>query len=129
MDNLGSVDDNQLTDEALHLMMPQHVVNCLVSAGFDKLSVLSMMDVSNNKGNSIEEVEDYVSKDHPEWLPNGRFSPGHRLCIQMFIEEIQKSCNPKVTVGKGKRVCEFSPGHRLRIQMFMKRYKSLAILK
>ena len=63
------------------------------------------MDVSSNSGNSIEEVEGDIRTEHPEWLPNGKFSPGHRLRIRLFVEEVQKSFTPKVTLGKGKRVC------------------------
>ena len=100
------VDDNELTDEALHLMkskLPQYVVNCLVAAGFDTLKVLSMMDVSNNERNSISEVEEYVCKERPDCLPHGKFPPGHRIRIQMFVKEVQALVNPKVTLkGKGK---------------------------
>ena len=85
--------------------MPQYVVNCLVAAGFDTLNVIAYMDVSSNSGNSIEEVEGYIRTKHPEWLPNRKFSPGHRLRIRLFVEEVQKYFTPKVTLGKGKRVC------------------------
>lgn len=38
-------------------------------------------------------------------LPNGRFSAGHRLCIQVFVQGVQKCFTPKVTLGKNKSVC------------------------
>ena len=106
MDRASSAGDTEVTEEALQLMkLPQYVVNCLVAAGFDTLNVIAYMDVSSNSGNSIEEVEGYIRTEHPEWLPNGKFSPGHRLRIRLFVEEVQKSFTPKVTLGKGKRVC------------------------
>lgn len=88
--------------------LPQYVVNCLIAAGFDTLKVISYMDVSSNVGNSIEEVEDFIAKEHPDWLPNGKFSPGHRLRIQLFVQEVQKSFTAKVTLGKNKSVCRRS---------------------
>ena len=89
----ASVGEHELTNEALYLMkskLPQYVVNCFISAGFDTLKVISHMDVSNNAGNSIEAIEEYIRNEHPDWLPNGRFSPGHRLRIQVFVQEVQK---------------------------------------
>ena len=113
----ASVGEHELTDEALYLMkskLPQYVVNCFISAGFDTLKVISHMDVSNNAGNSIEEIEEYIRNEHPDWLSNGRFSPGHRLRIQVFVHEVQKSFTPPVTLGKHKRVtgCSDIKGER-----------------
>ena len=104
MDSPAGAGDTELTDEALHLMkskLPQYVVNCFICAGFDTLEVISHMDVSNNAGNSIEE---YICNQHPDWLSNGRFSPGHRLRIRVFVQEVQISFTPTVTLGKDKRV-------------------------
>ena len=36
--------------------LPPSIVNCVVSAGFDEVEVLSSMDTSENPGNSIETV-------------------------------------------------------------------------
>ena len=65
MDNAG---DRVLTD---------YVVNSLLVAGFE---VISLMNVSN----SIDEVEEYVRNEHPDWLPKGKFSPGHRLRLRVL---------------------------------------------
>ena len=111
MDSLPIPGDSRLTDEALALMrskLPQYVVDSLVAAGFDTLEVISLMDVSSNSGNSIDEVEKFVGSEHPGWLPNGRFSPGHRLRIRLFVEEVKRCLAPKekkVSLGKSKRGC------------------------
>ena len=68
MDSSASAGDSKLTDEALHLMtskLPKYAVNCFLSAVFDTLEVISHMDVSNNAGNSIEEIEEYIRIEHP----------------------------------------------------------------
>ena len=82
MDSQESVGDSDLTQEALHFMkskLSQYVVNCLIAAGFDTLEVISLMNVSNSTSNSIHEIEEYVCSQNPEWLPTGKFSPGHCL--------------------------------------------------
>lgn len=109
MDSLTATGDSSLTDEALNLMkskLPQYVVNSLVAAGFDTLEVISLMDVTSDDGNSIDKVEKYVTSEHPDWLPNGRFPPGHRLRVRLFVEEVKNSLTPKhkkVSLGKSKR--------------------------
>ena len=40
--------------------LPPYIVNCVVSAGFDEIEVLSSMDTSENPGNSIEKIEKYI---------------------------------------------------------------------
>ena len=111
---MNSLSDCVLTDEALTFMkskLPQYVVDSLVAAGFDTLEVISLMDVSSNSDNSIDEVEKYVCSEHPEWLPNGRFPPGHRLRIRLFVEAVKKSltstenATENVRLGKTKRGC------------------------
>ena len=99
--------DNELTDEALRVMelkLPDYVVKYLVASGFDTLNVISCMDISRAKSKSIEVVENYISEQHPDWLPHGTFSPGHRLRLELFVEEIKKSATPKKPLGKSKRV-------------------------
>ena len=104
MDSPIVIYDNELTDEALNLMkwkLPQYVVNCLVAAGCDNLQVISMMDVTDNPGNSIEQVEAFVCKEQPEHLSQRKFPPGHRMRIQMFVKGVQNLVQPTLK-GKGK---------------------------
>lgn len=100
------VGDANLTNEALALMkskLPSYVVDSLVWAGFDTLEVTSQMDVSSDSFNSIDEVESYVRNEHPDWLHSGKFPPGYRLIIKMFVQGIRKSFSEnKVSEGVKK---------------------------
>ena len=42
--------------------LPPYIVNCVVSAGFDEVEVLSSMDTSENPGNSIEKIEKFIER-------------------------------------------------------------------
>ena len=82
--------DDSLTKEACALMqrkLPEYVVNCLVAAGYDTLDVIAEMDVSYDPGNSIQVIEDFIAKEHPDdpqfirstMAPSSfKFPPGHR---------------------------------------------------
>ena len=63
------------------------------------------MDVSNSTSNSIDEIEEYVCSEHPEWLPTGKFSPGHHLQIKAFVEEVCKTQTP-VTLKQARDFSE-----------------------
>ena len=45
--------------------LPEYVVNCFLAAGYDVAEVITSMDISNNPGNSIELIENYVSESYP----------------------------------------------------------------
>ena len=47
----------------MHEKLPQYVVNCLLASGFDVADVIMSMDVSEQPGNSIETIENYIN-DH-----------------------------------------------------------------
>ncbi len=42
--------------------LPSYIVKCFTTAGFDTVEVILKMDVSNEPGNSIEEIEQYISE-------------------------------------------------------------------
>ena len=51
--------------DAVSLMkdsLPEYVVNCFLAAGYDVTEVIAAMDVSENPGNSIESIENYISE-------------------------------------------------------------------
>ena len=63
------------------------------------------MNGTSDDGNSIDEVEKYNTSEHPDWLPNRRFLPGHCLRVRLFVEEVKTSLtskHKKVSLGKSK---------------------------
>ena len=46
--------------------LPLYVVKCLTAAGFDSLEVIAEMDVSGDSGNSIEQIEQFISEKYPD---------------------------------------------------------------
>ena len=108
--------------------LPEYVVNSLLVAGFDMLEVISLMDVSNNSGNSIDEVEEYVHNEHRDWLPKGKCLPWHRLRLRVFVEEVRKSRTPVVTLGKSKKVCKYSSSKGRRVKTDAQSHESPAFM-
>ena len=45
--------------------LPERVVNRFLAPGYDVTEVITLMDISNNPGNSIELIENYVSESYP----------------------------------------------------------------
>ena len=85
--------------------LPPYIVNCVVSAGFDEIEVLSSMDTSENPGNSIEKIEKYIeqkfasSPNHNPYSSSPfEFSPGHRIRLCHFIREVKTLCRNKSDV-------------------------------
>ena len=88
-------------EEALELIkykLPEYLVNCLVAAGYDTISVISKTD-----DDSLQEIESFIAETFPDDMKcmhssstrNCRFPPGHVKKLKMFVEEFQslkKSC-------------------------------------
>ena len=68
--------------------LPPYIVKCFTTAGFDTMQVILKMDVSDEPGNSIEQIERFISDEHPDLLTSKskKFPPGHRIRIQQFVE-------------------------------------------
>ncbi len=64
--------------------LPPYIVKCFTTAGFDTMQVILKMDVSDEPGNSIEQIEQFISDEHPDLLTSKskKFLPGHRIRIQ-----------------------------------------------
>lgn len=82
--------------------LPEYVVNSFVAAGYDTLEVISELDVSDKPGNSLEEIEEFITKEHPDdsqfsracsatSAPTCTFKlpPGHRKRVQKFVEDVK----------------------------------------
>ena len=93
-------------EETLGLMqarLPEYAVNCFVDSGYDSLSAIALMDVSNQPNNSISVIEEYIGNTYggdPRYLHDestrsaslGKciFPPGHRLLITAFVIEVKR---------------------------------------
>ena len=53
------------------------------------------MDVRNHPGNSIEQIEQFISDGYPndpEYYKRGKkFPPGHKIRIQDFVNQVKQS--------------------------------------
>ena len=85
--------------------LPPYIVNCVVSAGFDEIEVLSSMDTSENPGNCIKKIEKYIEQKFASSLNHNpyssspfEFSPGHRIRLCHFIREVKALCRNKSDV-------------------------------
>ena len=89
-----------LTNEELltpmHTKLPEYVVKCMLAAGFDVVEVITSMDISNEPGNSIELIENFINqyyagnKEYTLSLSPFAFPPGHRIRICKFVSDVQK---------------------------------------
>ena len=93
---------DSLIEEATKLMkqrLPEYVVNCFISAGFDTLAVIADMDTSSEPGNSLQVIEEFISNEHPNdpkftrgTMATGmfKFPPGHRHTITKFVKDVKQ---------------------------------------
>ena len=102
---------------ALKNELPDYVVESFMATGYDTLQVISKMDTSRNPGNSLQEVEEFISTEFagdPHFqrgvTSNGtfKFLPGHRQRIVDFVEANRKKLDQE---EKAKRLnCKRSSG-------------------
>jgi len=86
-------------------MLPDYIVNCFLSAGYDEVAVLCNMDISDNPNNGIAKVEDFINRrfaSNPNYNPTlfmpFEFPPGHKERIRSFVQELKslnKHCGKK----------------------------------
>lgn len=91
--------DKSITEPAVLLMkahLPPYIVNCFLASGYDTFSVISDMDTSDNPGNSLQGMEDFINEQYPDdplYLHSGKvckFPPGHRIRIKKFVELVKE---------------------------------------
>ena len=72
-------------------LLPTYIVNCFMVSGFDVPEVVAAMGVSSNRGNSIEQIEQFVLSNFPNdpkymgCLSQAKKFAGFRLCIVQFV--------------------------------------------
>ena len=111
--------------EMLKAKLPAYVVNCFLVSGFDTHEVVTTMDVTNQPGNSIEQIEQFISENKlyqdpkyvDEMIYHERFTfpPGHRLRIVQFVTRLRDElANVKAMHKKGyRRRSSYSPMKKL----------------
>ena len=85
--------------------LPLYVVKYFEVAGFDTLKVIAEMNIGNEPGNSIEQIEHFIADqfpDDPEYQRGKKFPPGHKIRIQRFVEEVKQNQSRK-SQGKGEK--------------------------
>ena len=85
---------------ALQDELPTYIVESFMATGYDTLQVISKMDTSNSPGNSLEEIEQFISTELREdpcfarGITNRsvfKFLPGHCRRIIDFVNQIKSS--------------------------------------
>ena len=78
--------------------LPAYIIDSFLVAGYDTLDAIADMDVKSSQNNSIQEIEEYISKERqgdPRFSPgktsSGGFMypPAHRKLIEKFVSEIK----------------------------------------
>ena len=93
---------------AMQKRLPAYVVNCLIAAGYDTLSVISNINTSKEPGNTLQEIEDFINSEFPQdsqFLPTPnskscKFLPSHRYLIEQFIKDLQPVASTKLAPAK-----------------------------
>ena len=112
--------------DVLKARLPVYIVNCFLISGFDTHDVVASMDVSNQPGNSIEQIEQFITENKlfqdpkyvDEMIYQQRFTfpPGHRLRIVQFVLRFQEEiAHAKVVHHKKgyRRRSSFTPLKKL----------------
>ena len=82
-----------------------YVVKCFEAAGFETLKVIAEMNIGNEPGNSIEQIEHFITDqfpNDPEYQRGKKFPPGHKIRIQRFVEEVKQNQSKKI-IRKGEK--------------------------
>lgn len=115
----------------MHEKLPEYVVNCMRTSGFDVPEVVSSMDVTDKPGNSIEQIEHFIGEnfaDQEEYkntyfqsssarLPMGGrfvFPPGHRIRISNFVSHVKNQLDASVKAPKNTKSIEKAKAIRVR---------------
>ena len=99
---------------ALQDKLPEYVAESFMATGYDTLQVISKMDTSDSSGNSLQEIEEFISTeliDDPRFargITNRsvfKFLPGHRKRIIEFVHQIKFNLNQeKLKHSKKKKL-------------------------
>ena len=105
--NVATCDVVQDVVTLMKQRLPEYIVNCFMSSGYDEMEVISTMDISDKEHNSIDNRK-YANRAecNPFPSPTFEFPPGHRIRICNFVKEVKKlreSCESDKNVRTRKR--------------------------
>ena len=63
--------------ELMREKLPSYIVNRFLAAGYDSKEIITSMDVTNRKGNSIGEIEKYIERSFLTMKP----------CVAHFLHQ------------------------------------------
>lgn len=114
MDLDSDGDADILTEAAITLMkrnLPTYISNSFIAAGYDTLPVIAEMDISDKPGNSLQVIEEYISKEYPNdprfYRSNMTctfFPPGHRQRIERFVKQVKEQLEEEKQLKRKRRV-------------------------
>lgn len=108
--------------------LPSYVVRCFLAAGFDTAEVIASMDPSDDPGNSISSIEQFIDKYYhgskefccaPDGLDEQLpfvLPPGHRIRISNFISDVKKACTKKKPLSLDSTCIKPKPKPRSKLQ-------------
>ena len=72
--------------------LSSYITKYFTAAGFDTVDVIMKMDVSDDPGNSIEQIQQFIASEHPDLInsKSKKFPPGHRIKIKQFVDSQRK---------------------------------------
>ncbi|MDA8002571.1 MAG: hypothetical protein MPL62_14930 [Alphaproteobacteria bacterium] len=103
--------------------LPGYVVETFIAAGYDTLEAIANMNISNEAGNSLQLIEEYINSTHPndpKFMRSNvtasmfRFPPGHRQTIESFVKEIKQLEDEKTRRAR-KRATEATTGPKAKL--------------
>ncbi len=97
--------------------LPTYVVNCMLASGFDVPEVVCSMDVTDEPGNSIEQIEQFIAKNFADQDGYSNtyiqassalsscfvFPPGHRMRIANSVLAIKKQDQAPKLIAKAPK--------------------------
>ena len=54
-------------------MLPEYIVNCFLSSGYDEMSVICNLDATDNPGNGVSKIKNFINRkfvDNPKHNPS-----------------------------------------------------------
>ena len=97
VDESKSSPASNIAVDLMKKMLPEYIVNCFLSAGYDEMSVICNLDISDNPDNGIAKIEGFINRkfvNDPNHnltlLVPFEFPPGHQERIRNFVKELKR---------------------------------------
>lgn len=63
-DHEGDPSGSQDVVTLMKQRLPEYIVNCFMSSGYDEMEVISTMDISDKEHNSIDNIEKFIQRQY-----------------------------------------------------------------